>query len=291
MTACRSSFFLDDTRSSSPWTCARTPLGPSSRMILETFFAFSWEMPSFRVTAMRYSLPVTLGSAASRCLRETLRLTSFSLKTSRTALARSSLLARISTPCSPDQVMEAPTPRKSNRVLISLAAWFSALSASCRSILLTMSKLDSLGMIHRLDGDGAGRHAGCARMPRRRYGCRMANVATGRVVRYSSLCCPTRRHLAGCPSGQRERSVKPSAKPTQVRTLDLPPVKSAAQWHFGAPASSLRHAARCHRRHLDAGCRGIYVGSCEAAPRLPGRPSGKFLSAPGHIQGMWVRHR
>ena len=29
--------------------------------------------------------------------------------------------------------------------------------------------------------------------------------------------------LAGCPSGQRERSVKPSAKPTQVRTLDLPP--------------------------------------------------------------------
>lgn len=27
---------------------------------------------------------------------------------------------------------------------------------------------------------------------------------------------------AGCPSGQRERSVKPSAQPTQVRTLHLP---------------------------------------------------------------------
>src|SRR5215831_18245438 len=85
-----------------------------------------------------------------------------------------------------------------------------------------MSKLDSLGMIHRLDGYGADRHAGCALTPRRRCSCRTADVATGRVVRYSSLCCPTRRHLAGCPSGQRERSVKPSAKPTQVRTLDLP---------------------------------------------------------------------
>src|SRR6516165_12137182 len=45
-------------------------------------------------------------------------------------------------------------------------------------------------------------------------------------VRYPSLCRPVWRHEAGCPSGQRERSVKPSAKPTQVRTLDLPPIKS-----------------------------------------------------------------
>src|SRR5216683_2030693 len=37
--------------------------------------------------------------------------------------------------------MEAPTPRKSNRVPISFAAWLSALSTSWRSILLTMSKL------------------------------------------------------------------------------------------------------------------------------------------------------
>ena len=29
--------------------------------------------------------------------------------------------------------------------------------------------------------------------------------------------------MAGCPSGQRERSVKPSAKPTMVRTHHLPP--------------------------------------------------------------------
>ncbi|CAM5726916.1 hypothetical protein SGLAM104S_05832 [Streptomyces glaucescens] len=37
---------LELTRSSSPWTWAFTPLGPSSRMIFATFLAFSWEMPS-----------------------------------------------------------------------------------------------------------------------------------------------------------------------------------------------------------------------------------------------------
>src|SRR5215471_15980103 len=42
-------------------------------------------------------------------------------------------------------------------------------------------------------------------------------------VRYPSLSRPVWRREAGCPSGQRERSVKPSAQPTQVRTLDLPP--------------------------------------------------------------------
>ena len=152
MTDCRSSLLLDDTRNSSPCTCALTPFGPSSLMIFATFLALSWVMPSFRAIARRYSLPDNLGSAGSRCLSETPRLTSLSLKTSRTAFARSSLLARISTPLSPDQAMEAPTPRKSNRVLISLAAWLSALSASCRSIFDTMSKLDSLGMDHRLDG-------------------------------------------------------------------------------------------------------------------------------------------
>jgi hypothetical protein len=41
-------------------------------------------------------------------------------------------------------------------------------------------------------------------------------------VRYPSLCRPAGRHQAGCPSGQRERSVKPSASPSQVRILDLP---------------------------------------------------------------------
>src|SRR5580700_5331225 len=142
ITACRSSFFFEDTRSSSPWTWARTPLGPSSLISLEIFLASSCEMPSLRLTPRRNSLPEGFGSPGSSALSDTPRRTSLSLNTSRTALARSSLLARISTD-SPDQEMAAPTPRKSNRLLISLAAWFSALSTSCRSTLLTMSKNDS----------------------------------------------------------------------------------------------------------------------------------------------------
>src|ERR1017187_4462319 len=61
-------------------------------MIFESFFASSWEIPSFRATESRYSLPDSLGSPTSRVLSETVRLTSFSLNTSSTALARSSLL-------------------------------------------------------------------------------------------------------------------------------------------------------------------------------------------------------
>ena len=53
MTACRSSRFLELTRISSPWICALTPLGPSSRMILVIFLAFSLSMPCLR-------LPLTL---------------------------------------------------------------------------------------------------------------------------------------------------------------------------------------------------------------------------------------
>ena len=75
-------------------------------------------------------------------------------------MARSSLLARMSTACSPDQAMDAPTPRKSNRVPISLAAWLSALSTSWRSSLDTMSKEESWdATAPRLDARTAGRHA------------------------------------------------------------------------------------------------------------------------------------
>src|SRR5262249_45230194 len=117
-------------------------------------------MPSLRATPIRYSLPESFGSPVSRVLSETPRLTSLSLKTSRTALARSSLLARMSTACSPDQVIEAPTPRKSNRVPISLAAWLIALSTSWRSSLDTMSKEDSCdATAPRLDAPSAERHA------------------------------------------------------------------------------------------------------------------------------------
>src|ERR1700744_4101839 len=133
-------------------------------MILEIFLALSWVMPSLRVTPSRYSLPDGLGSSASSVLRDTPRLTSLSWNTSRTAFARSSLLARMSTPFSPDQEIDAPTLRKSNRVLISLAAWFSALSTSWRSSLDTMSKEDSDdATVPRLDARPCARHAGHVR--------------------------------------------------------------------------------------------------------------------------------
>ena len=45
MTACRSSFFLPVTRSWSPWICAWTPLGPSSRIFLLISLALSASMP------------------------------------------------------------------------------------------------------------------------------------------------------------------------------------------------------------------------------------------------------
>ena len=49
MTAWRSSRFLLLTRISSPWIWALTPLGPSSRMSLVIFLAFSLAMPCLRV--------------------------------------------------------------------------------------------------------------------------------------------------------------------------------------------------------------------------------------------------
>ena len=45
-TVCRSSRLLLETRSSSPWICALTPFGPSSRISLDSFFAFSWVIPA-----------------------------------------------------------------------------------------------------------------------------------------------------------------------------------------------------------------------------------------------------
>src|ERR1700730_3708721 len=163
------------------------PFGPSSLMIFEIFLALSWVMPSLRATLIRYSLPDSLGSSGSRVLSDTPRLTSLSLKTSRTALARSSLLARMSTACSPDQAMDAPTPRKSNRVPISLAAWLSALSTSWRSSLDTMSKEDSWdATAPRLDVVG---QVVTPNAPRRGSSpAEIRPVPSGPVLGYPSLC-------------------------------------------------------------------------------------------------------
>ena len=60
--ACRSSRFLEETRSSSPWICALTPLGPSSRISLEIFLASSELMPSLRAIPILLAGPDWRGS-------------------------------------------------------------------------------------------------------------------------------------------------------------------------------------------------------------------------------------
>src|SRR3954453_24022435 len=72
-----------------------------------------------------------------------LRLISFSLNTSSAAATRSSVSAWSVTPFSPAQAMVALVPRKSNRWESSFPAWFSALSTSWRSTLLTTSNDES----------------------------------------------------------------------------------------------------------------------------------------------------
>lgn len=77
-----------------------------------------------------------------------LRLISFSLKTSTAARARSSVSDSIAIASSPDQLIVVPVPRKSKRVPSSLLAWFSALSTSWWSTLLTTSKEGSATCPH-----------------------------------------------------------------------------------------------------------------------------------------------
>jgi hypothetical protein len=100
-------------------------------------------MPSLRVTEILDSLPDCRGSPASTTLSDWLRLISLSLKTSSTALALSSALAEISTPCSPERSIVAPVFLKSKRWLTSRWVWLIALSISCWSSLLTMSNDES----------------------------------------------------------------------------------------------------------------------------------------------------
>src|SRR6202034_2479457 len=115
--------------------------------------------------------------------------------------------------------MEAPTPRKSNRVPISLAAWFSALSTSWRSSLDTMSKEESCdATAPRLDVPDGARHAERADRAPDDAAERAGRVTVMPCLGLFLRCCPARQCTAGCPSGQRERSVKPSAQPTLVRT-------------------------------------------------------------------------
>src|SRR5580692_9168050 len=67
--------------------------------------------------------------------------------------------------------------------------------------------------------------------------CRVADVMLN-YQRSSAILHSARsagRRTAGCPSGQRERSVKPSAQPTLVRTQHLPPAQTPGQRVVSGP--------------------------------------------------------
>ena len=197
-------------------------------------------------------LPESRGSEACTDLRSTPRRTSLVWKTSQIALTRSSPFACIAI-ASPDHLMDASVPLKSKRWPTSRAAWLSALSTSCRSTLLTMSKELSDAMLQSCQhllaialACGWRRPSLNRAQPRRQgpseSGCRYRACAqfreSGRVgshpsahdgrasfakTGHSAIVIPRwSTAMAACPSGQRERSVKPSATPTMVRIHQLP---------------------------------------------------------------------
>ena len=104
---------MEPTRSSSPWIWALTAFGPSSRMILLTFLAFSWEMPSSIDATSWYSLPDSVGLAGVQRLQRDPALDQLGLEDVEDGLdpvlgvrLHQDLLAA-------DQEIEAPTPLKS----------------------------------------------------------------------------------------------------------------------------------------------------------------------------------
>ena len=154
----------------------------------------------------------------SNAFMEMSRRMSFSLNTSTAALTRSSVdevMVIVSSPC---HSMRVSVPRKSKRVDSSLAAWLRALSTSWRSTLLTTSKL----MNPPLDSSSFGgarmyyptppkptfRRESASRPAKRR-----SRRGRGSAVFLSgaSSLYPATRTKAGCPSGQWERTVNPSA--------------------------------------------------------------------------------
>ena len=109
---------------------------------------------------------------------------------------------------------------------------------------------------------------------------------------------PALRHTAGCPSGQRERSVKPSAQPTLVRTQHLPPSAETAPWLrkrargavFVLVTSRIRvcHcASRCrgvHGRIADVVRAGCAVGDTVGFPRTATDGPGKRGLVPAQVR-------
>ena len=252
MTSCRSSFFLRNAQ------LVALDLGLDALRAL--FPDDLGDLPGvvlgdalFQGTARRYSLPEPLGSPASRTFSETWRLTSFSLNTSSTALG-----ALLAVRLDLHSLIAGPGDRRPNATEIEPCAdLLGRLVQRVVDFLMvdldTMSKEDSRATAQARRSGCACRHAG-------RAGCAPGGAAQSdgseywltRPVASSALSFtvppgedgPT----AGCPSGQRERSVKPSAQPTLVRTQHLPP-----------PAETARCCGNAARRAVSS-CHAVYQG-------------------------------
>ena len=142
-----------------------------------------------------YVLPLACGSPASKAFIDMSRRISFSLNTSTAALTRSSVDETSSMASSPFHAMLVSVPRKSKRVL---SSWRPG-SVRCRPLggrpCLTMSNdespLDPPSSLNRPVVSWV--HPRCTLL-----------VAPDRVA-------GSRVYPAGCPSGQWERTVNPSA--------------------------------------------------------------------------------
>src|SRR3990170_4782801 len=172
--------------------------------------------------------------------RLTSRLTAFSLKTSSAAFRRSSVPERTSMSLS-SWLIEVPVSLKSNRCEISRRAWSTAFATSGIETWETMSNEKS---VFAMDPSYRG--------------------WTSRPPLLS-----WRRIPGGCPSGQRERSVKSPAKPTEVRILLLPPTN-----HLPTNQPTDQPTVRCSsssnwsaRRWCAAGLRAVGADHVGTRPR------------------------
>src|SRR5215470_17064109 len=102
---------------------------------------------------------------------------------------------------------------------------------------------------------------------------------------------PGGRLTAGCPSGQRERSVKPSAQPTLVRTQHLPLRETPRSLAYARLCDwDADGVMRCHGLFVIVGAFALVrsldtqagYGSWPMSRRMGGEVSGRVYPTPNH---------
>ena len=108
-----------------------------------------------------------------------------------------------------------------------------------------------------------------------------------------SAAAAVRRCTAGCPSGQRERSVKPSAQPTLVRTQHLPPPAKTARWlrilAAGGPFFSVPACVTLYR--CRPSCFGVHGRIADGRPCCQDGWCGQLGRSVRHVRTVGVHRR